>query len=250
MTTDNSEQHVSSDDERDRLIEERDFLLASLRDLEVERSVGDIDEQDYRELLDDYTRRAAQAIKELEHRELVARPKRIGRKAVAIVVVVAMVAVGAGWLVAAQSGQRLPGQSITGGIEDSTASILSQARAINFQDPGVAIELYSSVLEVDPDNIEALTYRAWLIALIAREAEGDVRAAAYEAARSGLERAVELDPSYADAQCFLGIVLFRFGNDAAASKAALDECVAMNPPAVVKGFVDAIVSEVNAALGD
>jgi len=238
------------DDEQLRLIEERDFLLASLRDLERERAAGDIDEHDYRELHDDYTRRAARAIKELEDRGAVAPPRRVGRRTIATFVVVAILAVGAGWMVAAQSGQRLPGQSITGGIEDSTASLLSQARAINFQDPGTAIELYSAVLRIDPDNVEALTYRAWLIALISRATTGDVRDAAYTAARSGLERAIELDASYADAQCFLGIVLFRFGNDAVASKAALDECVAKNPPAVVKGFVDAIVAEVEAALGE
>jgi tetratricopeptide (TPR) repeat protein len=251
MNTESADGEQSIDE---RLLEERDFLLASLRDLEREREVGDIDETDYRELHDDYTRRAADVIKQLERRarendEIVA-PRRIGRRTVATVVVVALVAVSAGWLVASQSGQRLPGQSITGGIEDSTASVLSQARAINFQDPATAIELYTTVLEIDPDNIEALTYRAWLIALIAREATGDVRDAAYEAARSGLERAIALDASYADAQCFLGIVYFRFGNDAAAAKAALDTCQAMNPPAVVTSFVDAIVAEVDAALGE
>jgi len=236
--------------ERERLTEERDFLLASLRDLEREHAAGDLDEQDYRELHDDYTRRAARTIKALEQRADDERPPRRGRKALAVVVIVALVATAAGWLVAAQSGQRLPGQSITGGIEDSTASILSQARAINFQDPATAIELYTTVLEVDPDNVEALTYRAWLIALIAREATGEVRAAAYEAARSGLERAIALDASYADAQCFLGIVLFRFGNDAPAAKVALDECRAKNPPAVVTGFVDSILAEVDAALAE
>lgn len=247
MTTESS---PIADDERQRLVEERDFLLASLRDLERERAAGDIDDNDYHELHDDYTRRAAQAIKELEHRAEAAPPRRLSARALITIAAVAVVAVGSGWLVANQSGQRLPGQSITGGIEDSTASILSQARAINFQDPAVAIELYTTVLEIDPDNVEALTYRAWLIALIAREAEGDVRAAAYEAARSGLERAIALDPTYADAQCFLGIVFFRFGDDSAAAKAALDECQAKNPPAVVKGFVDAITAEVNAALGN
>lgn len=236
--------------ERARLTEERDFLLASLRDLEREHAAGDLDADDYRELHDDYTRRAARTIKELEERAADDRPPRRGSKALAVTVIVALLATAAGWMVAAMSGQRLPGQSITGGIEDSTASILSQARAINFQDPATAIELYTTVLEVDPDNVEALTYRAWLIALIAREAQGEVRTAAYEAARSGLERAIELDASYADAQCFLGIVLFRFGNDAAGAKAALEECRAKNPPAVVTGFVDSITAEVDAALGE
>ena len=41
------------------LEEEREFLLRSLRDLEREREAGDIDDDDYRTLHDDYTARAA-----------------------------------------------------------------------------------------------------------------------------------------------------------------------------------------------
>ena len=163
--------------DRDRLSEERDFLLESLRDLERERAAGDIDDGDYQALRDDYTVRAARIIRELEEgEEPLVRRTSTWRKVVSWSIVVALIASGAGWLVAAQSGQRLPGQTITGGIEDSTASILSQARAINFEDPALAIELYGRVLELDPDNVEALTYRAWLVSLIARDTADDVRA--------------------------------------------------------------------------
>lgn len=48
------------------LEEERDFLLASLDDLEAERAAGDIDEADYRTLHDDYTARAARVLRHLE----------------------------------------------------------------------------------------------------------------------------------------------------------------------------------------
>mgnify|MGYP006292610163 CR=1 FL=1 len=51
--------------DRDRLSEERDFLLESLRDLERERQAGDIDDDDYVTLRDDYTVRAARIIREL-----------------------------------------------------------------------------------------------------------------------------------------------------------------------------------------
>ena len=237
--------------DRDRLSEERDFLLESLRDLERERQAGDIDDDDYVTLRDDYTVRAARIIRELEEgAEPLVRRTSTWRKVVSWSIVVALIAAASGWLVAAQSGQRLPGQTITGGIEDSTASILSQARALNFEDPAAAIELYTRVLELDPDNVEALTYRAWLVSLIARDTSADVRAMAFQAATKGLERAIEIDPNYADAQCFLGIVRFRLGDDAAGAKTALDVCEAKNPPAVVKSFVDAIVAEVDAALAD
>ena len=39
--------------------ETTEFLLQSLRDLEREREAGDIDDDDYRALHDDYTVRAA-----------------------------------------------------------------------------------------------------------------------------------------------------------------------------------------------
>ena len=237
--------------DRERLFEERDFLLESLRDLEREREVGDIDENDYVTLRDDYTMRAANIIRQLDETEpsVVARTST-WRKVVAWSIVIAVVAAGSGWLVAAQSGQRLPGQTITGGIEDSTASLLSQARQLNFSDPQQSIELYSQVLELNPDNVEALTYRSWLVALVAREAADDVKLLAVATSLEGLQRAIEIDPRYADAHCFMGIVKFRFAGDAQGARDALDVCEANDPPAEVAGFVDSIRAEVDAALGE
>ena len=226
-------------DELARLEEERNFLLDSLRDVERERAAGDIDDEDYATLKSGYTQRAANVLKAIEAGQSTLSERAPKSRAKAIVVSFSIVAFAclAGWLVAAQSGQRLPGQTSSGGIENSTASLLSQARAINFSDPQQAIELYSEVLKLDPDNSEALTYRSWLIALIARAA-----------ATQGLERAIEVDPSYPDAHCFLGIVRFRLAADAAGAKEQLDICAASNPPAEVMGFVSSIIEEVNAAL--
>jgi hypothetical protein len=50
---------------RAELEEERDFLLGSLRDLESEHEVGDIDDADYVTLKDDYTARAAAVLRAL-----------------------------------------------------------------------------------------------------------------------------------------------------------------------------------------
>ena len=176
-------------------------------------------------------------------------PRPTARRRVIIVGVV-VVAIGAGWFVANSAGQRLPGQSASGGIEDSTASLLSQARQLNFSDPQQSIELYTKVLELNPDNVEALTYRAWLIALVARDAADDVKLVAVATALEGLQQATEFDPQYPDAHCFMGIVKFRFAGDAQGAKQALDLCEASNPPAEVAGFVDSIRTEVDAALGE
>jgi tetratricopeptide (TPR) repeat protein len=237
-------------DEQVSLEEERRFLLESLVDLEREHAAGDIDEEDYRVLKNGYVHRAAQIIKVLDAgvdaRE--ARPRASIKRKLGAIATVAIIAGAAGWFVAQQSGQRLPGQTISGGIEDSTASMLSQARALNFSDPKTAIDLYSKILALNPDHVEALTYRSWLIALVARDAPDDMKILAFAAATQGLDQAINVEPDYPDAHCFLGIVRFRLAGDAAGAKEQLDICAAMNPPAEVMGFVDSIRAEVDTAL--
>ena len=238
---------------RRNLEEQRDFLLASLRDLERERAAGDVDDADYEALRSSYTARAAEIIRRLQHdgvapdaTSVETEKRRVPRRLGGVLVVVAF-AVGLGVFVARQSGQRLPGETASGGIADSTANKLAQARQLNFTDPITAINIYSDVLKVDPDNVEALTYRSWLLALTARDAEQSVRDAAVQTAILGLGRAPLLDDSYPDAHCFLGIVSFRFANDLATAKSELAKCQAGDPPAQVKSFVDAVVAEVEAA---
>jgi tetratricopeptide (TPR) repeat protein len=234
-----------SDDLRD----EQQFLLRSLRDLDNERAAGDIDEADYATLRDGYISRTAAITRELEGAET-ATPtikRNWGRRLLVVVCVIAAGA-GAGIWVARQSGQRLPGQSSSGAIEQSTSGLLASARQLNFSDPGKAIELYTQVLKLEPDNAEALTYRSWILALTARAATGSVKQLALVTAVNDLLRAQKVDNQYPDAHCFLGIVYFRFLNSASLAKPQLDTCKAMNPPKEVQSFVDAIVTEVNKAL--
>ena len=236
------------------LVDQRKFLLQSLRDLDDEFKAGDLDLDDYNSLRSDYVARTAQVIKQIESPqptsstgETIESAGRF-RQTIITLLVVLIVATGAGWLVASQSGQRLAGQSLSGGIEDSTASLLSRARATNFVDPQAAIELYSQVLGLDPDNVEALTYRAWLLALIARGAGNEIKQLAFLSASSDLERAIKLDANYPDAHCFLGIIRFRLAGDAVGSREQLTICESQNPPAEVKSFVDSIIAEVDAAI--
>jgi len=234
-----------SDDLRD----EQQFLLRSLRDLDNEREAGDIDEADYATLRDGYISRTAAITRELNGAD-VAIPvvNRNWLRRILVVVCVIAAGAGAGIWVARQSGQRLPGQSSSGAIEQSTSGLLASARQLNFSDPGKAIELYTQVLKLEPDNAEALTYRSWILALTARAATGSVKQLALVTAVNDLLRAQKVDNEYPDAHCFLGIVYFRFLNSASLAKPQLDTCKAMNPPKEVQSFVDAIVTEVNKAL--
>ena len=233
----------------DELRDEQQFLLKSLRDLDREREAGDIDEADYLALRDGYIARTAAITRELAgeniHEEETGR--RWPRRLLVAVAVVAL-GVGAGVLVAQQSGQRLPGQSSSGGIEQSTATLLASARQLNFSDPQKAIELYTQVLRLEPDNPEALTYRSWILALTARNSTGTVKQLALTTAVTDLLRAQKTDPEYPDAHCFLGIVYFRFLSNPTLSKPQIDVCKSLNPPASVTSFVNAISSEVDAAV--
>jgi tetratricopeptide (TPR) repeat protein len=233
----------------DDLRHEQQFLLRSLRDLDNERAAGDIDDADYAALRDGYIARTAAITRELNGIESVTPAVQRGwvRRVLVIVCVIA-VAAGAGIWVARQSGQRLPGQSASGAIEQSSSGLLATARQLNFSDPGKAIELYTQVLKLEPDNPEALTYRSWILALTARADTGSVKQLALVTAVNDLLRAQKLDNQYPDAHCFLGIVYFRFLNSASLAKPQLDTCRAMNPPKEVQSFVDSIVAEVDKAL--
>lgn len=231
--------------------EDRDFLFSSLEDLEREYAAGDLDDADYEALKSSYVKRLADVLRGTEIIEDIAEnanivPTRNRKKIVLSIAVVLFVAVGLGVLVARQSGQRLPGQTLSGGTPNSTAGLLAQARQLNFSDPIAAIKIYSEVLKTRPDEVEALTYRSWLLALTAREASDDIRTAAVQAAIVGLGRATLIDPDYPDAHCFLGIVSYRFAADTTTAKTELKKCQDANPPAEVQTFVDSIVAEVNA----
>jgi tetratricopeptide (TPR) repeat protein len=233
----------------DDLRHEQQFLLRSLRDLDNEREAGDIDDADYAALRDGYIARAAAITRELTGIEAATPSVQRGwlRRILVIVCVIA-VAAGSGIWVARQSGQRLPGQSASGAIEQSTSGLLATARQLNFSDPGKAIEVYTQVLKLEPDNPEALTYRSWILALTARAATGNVKQLALVTAVNDLMRAQKIDNQYPDAHCFLGIVYFRFLNSASLAKPQLDTCKALNPPTEVQSFVDSIVADVDKEL--
>ena len=233
----------------DDLRHEQQFLLRSLRDLDNEREAGDIDDADYAALRDGYIARTAAITRELTGIEAATPSVQRGwlRRILVIVCVIA-VAAGLGIWVARQSGQRLPGQSSSGAIEQSASGILATARQLNFADPGKAIELYTQVLKLEPDNPEALTYRSWILALTARAATGSVKQLALVTAVNDLMRAQKIDNQYPDAHCFLGIVYFRFLNSASLAKPQLDTCKALNPPTEVQSFVDSIVADVDKEL--
>lgn len=231
---------------------ERDFLLASLADLEAEHAAGDVDEVDYAALKDDYTARAAAVLRRIESGRAPAAPARPPRRralrSVAVVAAVAVLAVGAGLLVARTAGNRLPSETISGGIGESNANRLANARQLQGSDPARALALYDEVLQTSPDNPEALTYRAWL-SIRAAAAAGAPPAPVVATALDGLDRARAANPGYADAACFSAIVRFRYTKDPAGARGPYVDCVVADPPDVVSGLVQALGSQIDEAIG-
>jgi len=245
-----------TDSRRAVLEEERDFLLSSLADLEVERSAGDVDDLDYERLKDSYVRRAADVLRELGRLDQPepAIVRRTPWRGIAWTIGVVVVAIIAGLLVARGSGERLPGQTMTGAVGDgSVSSLLVEARAVGMGDVPRALDLYSRVLAVEPDNVEALTYFGWLTLLSTVRDDSLDDATFRERMQSGLvllRQATVTDDTYPDAHCFLGIAFFRFFGDATAAQPEVEACLASNPPAEVSSLVAGLEADVEAALAE
>lgn len=224
------------------LEEQRDFLLRSLEDLEAEHAAGDIDDHDYAALRDDYTARAAAVLRAIEAGR--AGPTRAsgsrGSRWRSVVVGLGVLAFAtlAGVLVAQTAGRRDPGQVITGDIRQSVTEKLNEAgRRGGEGDLDAALALYDEVLQDDPGNPEALTYKGWMLTL-----SGD--------GATGLEvllEAATANPEYPDVHAFLAIVFFRSGLVAQADR-ELDRLDALDPPAAIRELTASLRAQIDVAL--
>jgi len=221
------------------LEEERDFLLRSLQDLEREHAAGDVDDSDYEELKDDYTARAAAAIRAIEDRtEAVKslRPDRNWKRTALALVLVGVVSVGAGWIVFRNAGTRAPGQGLTGDARQDSANLILQAQGLTGQAQASlqagdsakalkqfesAVQAYDKALEISPQNVQAMTYRGWVLHTLALNSEASVGAEFDRQARQYLDDAIATDPTFSDARVFRAI-LERNAGEFAAAKIDLD----------------------------
>ena len=223
------------------LEEQRDFLLASLEDLERELAAGDVDEHDYLALKDDYPARAAAVLRSLE----AGRGATTGRgrhrslaRVVATVAGVVAFAVLAGVLVMQSAGRRDASDGITGDIRQSATEKQNEAGRLGAQgELDEAIALYDEVLADQPANVEALTYKGWLLFLSGAPSDG----------LTTLLDAATTDPEYPDVHAFLAIVLVRNGLFEQASN-ELDRFEALDPPAAIRQRTAGLRAQIDAAL--
>lgn len=247
------------------LEDEREVLLASLRDLEREHRAGDISDDDYVLLRDRYTARAASVLRAIEKQELAQdspsledgdepvtppalsasnqqeeKPKqktrsiRHSRKRVAIVLAAGLVALIALSLVLVVQGtsSRLPGETVSGSVslsgQQQLQRSLTQAETLESQgNASEALEIYRQVLSRDPNQTEALAETGWL------EFEAGVEAKNSKLLSQGQEeeqKAEHSDPSAFTPHLYLGS-MYLVENDAADSVAQYRLFLADDPPA-------------------
>ena len=229
------------------LEEQRRFLLQSLKDLDREHEAGDIDELDYRTLKDDYTARAAAVLHAIDERKAGlaqqqrgARRRRSTKWTALVVAGVVALAIGGGVLVAATSGERVPGQTATGNVPSNVSDQLAAAQQDIAQGKAVdALKLYDQVLKQDPRNAQALTFRGWILE----------SANLHDQALESLNKALAADPSFAMAHYFKGAVLLEGKNDPAAAVPEFEAFLASNPPPDAAKTAQDALNQAKAAAG-
>ena len=218
---------------REELEAERAFLLRSLDDLDDERSNGNIDDDTYRVLHEDYTARASAVIRSLEGEldpdvalataETEAPPPSSRLKWLTVAGVILFCVVAA-VLLATQVGQRRPGQTITGNaqatkpqsnaIPDTYGAHVAAAReALQNQDFQGAVQQYTAAIRDDPKQAEPYTYRGWVSALVARAVQDpSSRGLLLQKSMQDFDKALAVDPNFFDTYFFKGYTLFQLEN--------------------------------------
>jgi cytochrome c-type biogenesis protein CcmH/NrfG len=241
-------------DERQELERERDFLLKSLDDLETERSAGNIDDESYRELHDDYTARAAAAIRALRDgvdARPAAPPVPWRRRGLVIGAIVAFAALAAVTLAAAL-GARLPGQTSSGNSptaspsRDQQQARLGEAVRANPKDAGARLALarfleqkgdivgslkqLDEAVKVAPDNADALANAGRVRFIVAGQVPSpDAQRQLVTGARTLLDRAVQADPNHADAHFYRGVLLLEGFNEVDAAGGEFQRYLVLAP---------------------
>jgi uncharacterized protein (TIGR02996 family) len=248
---------------------ERDFLLRSIRDLESEREAGNLDDERYQALKDDYTARAAAVLRSIEEgRDAVAAPPPVPRKrrlltggAVLAFVLVAALAL------AAAAGKRHDGQTATGNAQsadarrvalerqvqehpdDPTAHLVYARYLLETQDWTEAVKQYLTAAKLDPKNPEASAYAGWMLFQAATNADPKTKAELMSAALTRLDDAVAASDSYADAYFFRGMVKFRGMNNPKGAVPDFEKFLTLVPDGPVNDEVKGVLDQARQQAG-
>ena len=250
---------------------ERDFLLRSIADLETEREAGNLDEERYRALKDDYTARAAAVLRSIEQgREPGPAPAPVPRKrklftggAVLVFVVVTALAL------AAAAGKRHDGQTVTGNAQsgdarraalerqvkehpnDAAAHLVYGRYLLESQDWSEAVKQYLAAAKLDPTNPEANAYAGWMLYQVSHSPNADPKTAGelVDGALTRLDAAVVAAADYPDARFFRGLVQVRGKNNPKAAIPDFERYLALVPNGPLNEQVQQVLDQARQQAG-
>ena len=218
---------------------ETEFLLRSLDDLDQERDAGELDDRQYRRLVDEYTARAAAALRVAEPDGSApavvgaAAKRRRGWVAAGVLAFVAVVAL----VLPSALGRREAGQTITGNTQSQPVALdrLATAARQRPEDPAArrayaralleagesvdALKEFDAAARLDPSDAESRAYGGWIVFLAGLPDEALRR----------LDAAVAARPDYPDAHFFRGMVLLRGKDDPAGAAGELRRYLELTP---------------------
>jgi TolA-binding protein len=272
------------DPERRReLEEERDFLMRSLDDLELEHGSGGIDDESYAELHDDYTARAAAVIRTLRDGVDVTAPppprsSSRTRRRVALVAVVLVFAIAAGTSLAYALGARLPGQTGSGNSQAAPSTTNAAGRAlaqkiVDLQDKvnasrddydlrlelarayeenddlQNALKQSDEAITIDPNRPEAHANGARLIYLASQSAPSQAaRNTLVSQALAGFTQAITVGPDYPDSYYFRAVLYAQSLRDYARAQVDLQSYLRRAPDGKWAELARTLLAQVTTAL--
>ncbi len=272
------------DPERKRqLEEERDFLMQSLDDLDVEHETGGIDDDSYAELHDDYTARAAAVIRTLRDGvdvtpAPVPRSPNQTRRRLVLVSVVLLFAIAAGTSLAYALGARLPGQTASGNSQAAPSTTNAAGRALAAKIAGLekqvntnpddydlrlqlaqayeengdlqnALKQSDAAITIDANRPEANANAARLIYLASEVAPAaTAKNQLVSQALAGFTKAIEVGPDYADSYYFRAVLYSQSLRDYARAQVDLQSYLRRAPDGTWAELARTLLSQVTTAL--
>jgi tetratricopeptide (TPR) repeat protein len=268
---------------RRQLEEERDFLMQSLDDLDVEHETGGIDDESYAELHDDYTARAAAVIRTLRDgvdttpAPAPRSPHRTRRRLV-LVSVVLLFAIAAGTSLAYALGARLPGQTASGNSQAAPSTTNAAGRALAAKIAGLekqvnanpddydlrlqlaqayeengdlqhALKQSDEAITIDANRPEANANAARLIYLASEVAPAAAaKNQLVSQALAGFTKAIEVGPDYPDSYYFRAVLYSQSLRDYARAQVDLQSYLRRAPDGTWAELARTLLAQVTAAL--
>lgn len=253
---------------------ERDFLLRSIKDLDGEREAGNLDDERYQALKDDYTARAAAVLRSIEEtRDAGTAPLPVPRKRKLLSggAVMAFIALAA-LALAAATGQRRDGQTVTGNSQSTGTSVNNRAALeqqvkdhpddpaarlvfarylVQAQDWTEAVKQYLTAAKLDPKNPEANAYAGWMLYQVASSpnAQPTTKGELISSALDHLDAAIAASDTYPDGWFFRGMVKFRGAGDAKGAVADFERFLALVPEGPLNENVKAVLEQARRQAG-